>query len=91
VQKKNLLLAADFRAEKSQEGLRRKRNDRRGPIKLRPRILKIVVIEARRRPLHPHFGLGGNATNKKIKNICVTSEPEMRVKESSASFKNNNF
>ena len=39
--------AADFRAEKSQEGLRRKRNDRRCPIKLGPRILKIVVFEAR--------------------------------------------
>ncbi len=41
--------AADFRAEKSQEGLRRKTNDRRCPI----------------------F-------------FCVTSEPETRVKESSA-------
>ncbi len=38
--------AADFRAEKSQEGLRRKRNDRRGPINLGPRILKIVVFVA---------------------------------------------
>ncbi len=82
--------AADFRVEKSQEGLRRKRNenDRRRPVKLGPRILilKIVVFEARRRLLHPHFGLGSKATNKIIKNICVTSEPEMRVKvkESSA-------
>ncbi len=55
--------AADLRVEKSQEGLRRKRNDRRSPIKLGPRILKIVVFEARRsrRRLHPHFGLGSNA------------------------------
>ncbi len=44
--KKNVV--ADFRAEKSQEGLRRKRNDRRCPIKTGPRILKIVVFEARR-------------------------------------------
>jgi hypothetical protein len=42
VPKKNF--AADFRAEKSQEGLRRKRNDRRCPIKLGPRILKIVAV-----------------------------------------------
>ncbi len=71
--------AADFRAEKSQEGLRRKRNDR--------------VFEARRRLLHPHFGLGSKskATNKKKLKKSVTSEPEMRVKDSSASFKNNNF
>ncbi len=86
---------ADFRAEKSQEGLRRKINDRRCPVKLGPRILKIVVFEARRRllHLHPHFGLGSKATNKIIKNICLTSEPEMRSKESSASasFKKNNF
>ncbi len=52
--------AADFRAEKSQEGLHRKRNDRHCPIKLGPRILKIVVFEARRRLLHPHFWLGSN-------------------------------
>ena len=52
--------AADFRAEKGQEGLRRKRNDRRCPINLGSRILKIVVFEARRRLLHPHFGLGSN-------------------------------
>ena len=39
---------ADFRAEKSQEGLRRKRNDRRGQSILGPMILKIVVFEARR-------------------------------------------
>jgi hypothetical protein len=56
--------AADFRAEKIEEGLRRKtKNDRRCPIKLRPRILKIVVFGARRRLLHPNFGLGSNATN----------------------------
>ncbi len=36
--------AADFRAEKSQEGLRKKRNDWRRPINLGPRILKIVVF-----------------------------------------------
>ena len=49
--------AADFRAEKSQEGLHRKRNDRRCPIKLGPRILKVIVFEARRRLLllSPHF------------------------------------
>ncbi len=43
--KKNF--AADFRAEKSQEedGLRRKRNDRRCPVKLGPRILKIVFVK----------------------------------------------
>ncbi len=51
-----MFFAADFGAEKSQEGLRRNRNDRRYPIKLGPRILKIVVFEARRRLLHPHFG-----------------------------------
>ncbi len=60
--------AADFRAEKSQEGLRRKRNDRRSPIKLGPRILKLkaVVFEARRKLLQPHVGLGSKATNIKI-------------------------
>ncbi len=42
------MFAADFRAEKNQEGLRRKRNERRFPIKLGPRILKIAVFEARR-------------------------------------------
>ncbi len=83
--------AADFRAEKSQEGLRGKRNDRRRSIKLGPRILKIVVFEARRRLLHPHFGLGSNANVFYFFICCVTSEPEMRVKESSVSFKNNNF
>ncbi len=30
-------------------------------INLGPRILKIVVFEARKRLLHPHFGLGSNA------------------------------
>jgi hypothetical protein len=61
VTKKNF--AADFRAEKSQEGLRRKQNDRRCPVKLGPRILNIVVFGARRsrRLLQPHFGLGSNA------------------------------
>ncbi len=80
--------AADFRAGKSHEGLRRKRNERRCPVKLGPRVLKIVVFEARRRLLHPRFGLGSKATNKKIKTFA-----EMRVKESSASasFKNNIF
>ncbi len=70
--------AADFRAEKSQ--LRGKRNDRRRPIKLGPRILKIVVFEARRRLLHPYFGLGSNANVFYFFICCVTSEPEMRVK-----------
>ncbi len=73
--------AADFRAEKSQEGLRRKRNDRRCPINLGQRILKIVVFEARRRLLHPHFGLGSYANVFYIFICCLTSEPEMRVKE----------
>jgi hypothetical protein len=40
----------------------------RCPIKLGPRMIKIVVFEARRRLLHPHFGFGlgsgSNATNK---------------------------
>jgi hypothetical protein len=35
------------------------------------KILKTVVFEARRRLLHPHFGLGSNATNRIIINICV--------------------
>ncbi len=52
--------AADFRAEKSQEVLRRKTNDLRSPVNLGQRILKIVVFGARRRLLHPHFGLGSN-------------------------------
>ncbi len=60
-------------------------------IKLGPRILKIVVFEARRSLLHSHFGLGSNANVFYFFICCVTSEPEMRVKESSASFKNNNF
>ncbi len=51
--------AADFRAEKSLEGLRRKRN----------------VFEARRRLLHPHFGLGRKATNKKIKTSALLPSP----------------
>jgi hypothetical protein len=59
VPKKNF--AADFRAEKSHEGLRRKTNDRRRPVNLGPRILKIVIFGARRRLIHPHFGLGSNA------------------------------
>ncbi len=78
--KKNF--AADFRAEKSQEGLRIKTNDRRCPVNLGPRILKIVVF-------------GSNANVYYFFICCVTSEPEMemrvKVKESSASSKNNNF
>ncbi len=83
--------AADFRAEKSQEELRRKTNDRRCPLNLGPRILKIVVFVARRRLLHPHFGLGSNANVFYYFICCVTSEPEMRVKESSASYKTTIF
>ncbi len=68
--------AADFRAEKSQEGLRRKTNDRRRPVNLGPRILKIVVFGARRRFLHPHFelGIGSNANVFYFLICCVTSD-----------------
>ncbi len=86
-----LYFAADFRAEKNQEGLCRKTNDRLCPIKLGPRILKIVVFGARRRLLHPHFGLGSSTNVFYFFICCVTSEPEMRVKESSASSKNSNY
>ena len=44
VPEKNFAADADFRAEKSPEGLRRKQNDRRCPVKLGPRILKNVVF-----------------------------------------------
>ncbi len=37
--------AADFRAEKSQDGLRRKTNDRRCPLNLGPMILKLLILE----------------------------------------------
>ncbi len=64
--KKTLLLTLGPKTEKSQEELRirRKKNDRRCPVNhLGPRILKIVAFGARRRVLHPHFGLGSNAND----------------------------
>ncbi len=76
----------DF-AEKLMTGVRR------GPVNLEPRVLKIPVFGARRRLLHPHphFGLGSNANVFYFFICCGTSEAEMRVKEFSASSKNNNF
>ncbi len=74
--KKNF--AADLRAEKSQEGLRRKTNNRLCPIKLGPRILKIVVFGARRRLLHPHFGLGSNATKQRRSFVFLRSPSGFR-------------
>ncbi len=67
--------APDFRAEINQEGLRRKGNDQRRPINLGPRILKIVFFDARRRLLHPHFGLGSNA-----KILVVALLPRFRAR-----------
>jgi hypothetical protein len=48
---------AFFNSKENHEGLRRKTNGRAYPLNLGPRILKIVVFGARRRLLHPHFGL----------------------------------
>jgi hypothetical protein len=48
---------AFFNSKESYEGLRKKKNGRACPLNFGPRILKIVVFAARRRLLHPHFGL----------------------------------
>ncbi len=61
--------AADFRAEQGPEGLRRKQNDRRCPVKLGPRILKIDVCcfwSSQKTP-SPSFWILGSEVTQQIK------------------------